>query len=276
MPSNRHRVPISMRVYLTQSELETDIGNELLQLCLEITRDGKLDLSEIKALRKWLRNHEGNSTVAAIGYLSEIMNRITANNVINRDELTELHLAVERVLPAAVRTAANQARRNREAKKQEIKREQQRVEKEAAKNDRIRKLEEENARKMRIRHKFSKVAGVSYFNNNGTDRQSVLAKCKPGEQLILKHDPANEHSECAIEVRRTTGQQLGFVPEWLAQEIRATTDSGYRVLAVLKEITESDDEDSYLGANFLVLFIQMDVTDEEVTAYANALFEEQD
>lgn len=263
-----------MRVYLTQPELETDIGKELLQLCLEITRDGKIDLSEIKALRKWLRSHEGNTTVAAIAYLSEIMNRITADNVISRDELTELHLAVERVVPAAVRTAASQARRNRDAKKKELKREQQRVEKERAKEERVRRQEEEYAHSMRIRHKISKVAGVTYLNSDGTDRQKIVSKCRRGEQLILKHDPLNEHSDCAIEVRRTTGQQLGYVPEWLAQEIRTTIDSGYRVLAVVKEITGGDGEDSYFGANFIVLYIQMDVTDEEVTAYANALFEE--
>ena len=40
----------------------------------------------------------------AIGYLYDIMARITADGVIDRDELLELHLAIERIIPTAHRT----------------------------------------------------------------------------------------------------------------------------------------------------------------------------
>jgi hypothetical protein len=43
-----------MRVYLTQPELETEAGKQLLELTIRIAADGKLDLPEIKELRKWL------------------------------------------------------------------------------------------------------------------------------------------------------------------------------------------------------------------------------
>jgi hypothetical protein len=48
--------------------------------------DGKLDLPEIKELRKWLRANKENDSIAAIGYLHDIMARITADGVIDRDE----------------------------------------------------------------------------------------------------------------------------------------------------------------------------------------------
>ncbi len=262
-----------MRVYLTQPELETEAGKELLQLCKEITKDGRIELQEINALRRWLCSHKGNTTVVAIAYLGEIMERITADRVINRDELSELHLAIERVIPAAVRMAAMQARRSRETKKKEIRQERKQLEKERGREERVRLREENRSRAMRIRHQFTKVAGVTFLNDNGTDRQHILSKCKAGEQLILKHDPLNEHSEFAIEVRRTTGEQLGFLPEWLTQEIRTNIEDGYRVLAVVKNITGKAYTESNLGANLIVLYIQTDVTDDEATAYANALFQ---
>lgn len=270
-----------MRVYLTQSELETEAGKELLQLCNGITADGRIEVQEINTLRRWLASHKGDTTVVAIAYLSEIMERIAADKVIDRDELSELHLAIERVIPAPVRTAAVQARRKHETKKKEIRQERQQLEKVQAREERVRlseervRLREENlSRAMRIRHQFTKVAGVTFLNDNGTDRQHILSKCKAGEQLTLKHDPLNEHSECAIEVRRTTGQQLGFLPEWLAQEIRTIVENGYRILAVVKEITGTAHVESTLGANLIVLYIQTDVTDDEVTAYAHVLFQE--
>jgi hypothetical protein len=263
-----------MRVYLTQSELETEAGKELLQLCNGITADGRIEVQEINTLRRWLASHKGDTTVVAIAYLSEIMERIAADKVIDRDELSELHLAIERVIPAPVRTAAVQARRRHETKKKEIRQERQQLEKDRAREERVRLREENLFRAMRIRHQFTKVAGVTFLNDNGTDRQHILSKCKAGEQLILKHDPLNEHSECAIEVRRTTGQQLGFLPEWLAQEIRTIVENGYRILAVVKEITGTAHAESTLGANLIVLYIQTDVTDDEVTAYAHVLFQE--
>lgn len=45
-------------------------------------------------------------------------------------------------------------------------------------------------------------------------------------------------------------------------------------MAVVKEIAGMADNESNLRAKIVVLYIQADVTDDEVTAYANALFQE--
>jgi len=100
-----------MRVFLTSPELETEAGKHLLELTLRIATDGKLDLAEIKELRNWFRNHER--------YRGNFCYRLSLQHhgshhvpigVIDREELTELHLAVERVIPATHRTQAVQAR----------------------------------------------------------------------------------------------------------------------------------------------------------------------
>lgn len=54
-----------MRVVLTKTELETEVAQELLALIVRITTDGKLDLQEIVALRKWLRANKDNGPVSA-------------------------------------------------------------------------------------------------------------------------------------------------------------------------------------------------------------------
>lgn len=76
-----------MRVFLTQPELETEAGKQLLELVVRIATDGKLDL-EINQLHKWLRANKGIETVAAISYLHDIMARITADGVIDRDDFS--------------------------------------------------------------------------------------------------------------------------------------------------------------------------------------------
>jgi hypothetical protein len=122
-----------MRVFLTKPELATEAGRQLLELTVRIATDGKLDLDEIKELRKWLRANKGHETVAAIGYLHDIMARITADGVIDREELFELHLAIERVIPTTYRTPVIEARKKREEARRERLKERRRVEKEKEK-----------------------------------------------------------------------------------------------------------------------------------------------
>src|SRR5262245_40885547 len=183
-----------MRVFLTNAELETEIGKQLLDLTVRIATDGKLDLPEIKEFRKWLRDNKENESIAAIGYLHDIMARIAADGVIDRDELLELQLAIERVVPAARRAPIVQTRKKREDARRERLRETRRIEKEKEKEERKRLREEEHARQMRLRHSFAKVAGVTFPNDDGSERQEIIKRCRPGEQLHLRHDAYNEYS----------------------------------------------------------------------------------
>jgi hypothetical protein len=261
-----------VRVYLTKSELETTAGGELLDIALRIAIDGKLDLDEIKELRRWLRAHKQTTDVAAVGYLQNIMTRITADNVIDRDELLELHLAIERVIPTSRRTPVIQARKAREAKRRDHIREKTCAEKEESRRLR----EEEYARRMRLRHTFAKVAGVTFQNDDGSERQSILKRCRPGEQLILRHDPDNAYSICAVQVLRTNGEQLGHAPGYLGERICEELEDGYWVLGVLAEVTGGTRDKPTRGANFAVFFMAQDVSRDEVEQYANNVFAERD
>lgn len=258
-----------MRVFLTQAELENEAGQHLLDLAVRIATDGKLDLDEIKELRSWLRANKGNDNVAAINYLHDIMARITADGVIDRDELLEVHLAIERVIPTAARTPVLQARKKREEARRERLREKRRVEKEQEEENRKRLREEEYARHMRLRHSFAKVAGVTFPNDDGSERQDIIRRCKPGEQLVLRHDAYNEFSMFATQVLRTNGEQLGHAPEYLAERICNEIEDGCNAIGVLTEVTGGTWDKPTRGANFIAFFVAKDVTNDELQRYAN-------
>lgn len=261
-----------MRVYLKPSDLQSDAGKQLLDLTVGMAMDGKLDLDEIKALRAWLRANESNTEIAAIGYLHDIMKRVAADGVIDRDELIELHLAVERVIPPSHRPPIIEARKKRDAVRRERLKEARRVEREKEKEERKRFREEEIARAMRLRHSFAKVAGVTFPNGDGSERQVIIRRCKSGERLILRHEPDNEYSEFAIQVLRENGEQLGHAPEYLAERICQELESGYQAVGFLKSVTGGTRDKPTRGVNFLAVFMAADVSGDDLQAYVAETF----
>jgi hypothetical protein len=260
-----------MRVYLKSSDLATDAGKQLLDLAIQVTVDGKLDVDEIKSLRSWLRANESNTQIAAIGYLIDIMNRIAADGIIDRDELLELHLAVERVVPAAYRDSIVQARKKRDALRRERLQEARRVEKEKVAEERNSSREECRNRR-RLRHAFAKVAGVSFPNDDGSERQQIVRRCKSGEHLILRYEPDNAYSEFAIQVLRENGEQIGHAPEYLAERICEQNEKGYRSFGVVKCVTGGTPDKPTRGVNFLTVFVAEGVSPEELQQYVDKTF----
>ena len=59
---------------------------------------------------------------------------------------------------------------------------------------------------------FTKIAGVTHRNKDRKSRQSLIARCSVGEELILEREPDNPVDPNAIKVCRTSGEQLGYIP----------------------------------------------------------------
>jgi len=260
-----------MNVVLTPENLSTIAGKELLELAVRTSLDGKLDLPEIKELRRWLRANQGDSSIPAIGYLHDIMARITADNRINRDELLELHLAVERVIPTSFRVGVKEARQSREAAIKKQVRERERVrkaeEKIRLKEEKDRAKAEEIERRNRLRHGFAKVAGVTFPNEDGTERQAIIKNCRAGESLILRHDPDNGYSQFATQVLRQTGQQIGHAPEYLAEQICEAVWNGTDVCGAILEVTGGMADKPTRGVNFPVFYVAPSVSHDERDRY---------
>ena len=65
---------------------------------------------------------------------------------------------------------------------------------------------------------FTKVAGVTHENDDGTERQFILALCRDGEPLILEREPANPvDPEGAVAVFRMNGEKLGYIPRHVSR-----------------------------------------------------------
>lgn len=68
-----------------------------------------------------------------------------------------------------------------------------------------------------LRTFITKVVGVSYQNNNGSNRQSIISKCRENEKLLLI--PELYEGKYAISVCRENFEQLGYLNSELAEEI---------------------------------------------------------
>lgn len=67
-----------------------------------------------------------------------------------------------------------QARKKREEVRRERLREKRRIEKEQEREGRKRIREEECARQMRLRHSFANITGVTFPNDDGSERQEII------------------------------------------------------------------------------------------------------
>ncbi|MEN0109573.1 MAG: HIRAN domain-containing protein [Planctomycetota bacterium] len=255
-----------MRVYLTTRELELTEGRQLLAVCQSITEDGRLDLDEIKLLWRWLRKNS-TAEVAAVPYLLEILDRITTDRIIDSDELHELHLAVERVIPKTHRQPAIDARTRREFAKKEKNKELKRREKAIATERK--QLERQYVN--RIKHSFAKVAGVSFPKDDGSDRQRIIKRCRAGERLVLGRERDNPYSEYAVKIVRENGQQIGYAPDYLAERICASDHAFIKAVAYVSSVTGGTWSKPTRGINILVLFPAADVQRSELEQKAHQL-----
>ncbi len=67
---------------------------------------------------------------------------------------------------------------------------------------------------------FSKVAGVTHDNRDGSSRQSAIDRCYIGEHLILEAEPDNRFDPHAVSVRRENGEQLGYLEARVAADVQ--------------------------------------------------------
>jgi len=101
-------------------------------------------------------------------------------------------------------------------------------------------------RRLNMRSLFTKVAGVTKTNDDGSDRQQILQDWR---MLQLIRDPGNPYDRNAVKICLSTGQQIGFLSAELAAEFAPKIDKGKRIEAVITEITGGIEENKTLGCN---------------------------
>jgi hypothetical protein len=97
---------------------------------------------------------------------------------------------------------------------------------------------------------YSKVSGVTYPNDDGSDRQKIIKKnCKPGMPLILQYEPDNKYDKNAIAIFievKAKRFQIGYVSSAAARDLRIE-----RYTVTIKEITGGTRDQKTLGVNIL-------------------------
>lgn len=57
---------------------------------------------------------------------------------------------------------------------------------------------------------FAQVHGINHKNDDGSSRQSIIARCREGEELMLVPEPTNHYDPGAVKICRKNGEQLGY------------------------------------------------------------------
>jgi len=125
-----------------------------------------------------------------------------------------------------------------------------------------------------IRHFHTKVAGISHRNPDGTSRQVIARRCARLEQLNLVHDSDNPHDPNAVQVLRTTGEQLGFLPAHVAAQVAAGNAAGVRYGVYVSAITGGRRGAATTGVNLLVVAAERGVSEADVVKYINRNIDE--
>lgn len=84
---------------------------------------------------------------------------------------------------------------------------------------------------------FSRIAGVTHRNGDGTDRQHLVARLVPGQPLALMREPHNQYSATAIAITNQFGKQLGYVVDETSSDLATRIDAGVPVWARVKQLT---------------------------------------
>lgn len=94
---------------LTNAELCTKLGAELLSLCQSVTADGRMAPDELDALKQWLSDAD-SASMPASRHLRGLIEKVVADGKITADEYQQVYRAVESVLPFEARREAMAAR----------------------------------------------------------------------------------------------------------------------------------------------------------------------
>ncbi|MFH5835900.1 HIRAN domain-containing protein [Proteiniclasticum sp. C24MP] len=83
---------------------------------------------------------------------------------------------------------------------------------------------------------YSKVAGVTFENEDGVNRQELLSELSSGEELELRLEPENRYDKNAVEIYSSLGK-IGYINRELAPYISTLINEDVRVDVVVSEIT---------------------------------------
>lgn len=108
--SPRNESTTGARVTLTRAQLKMPEIEEFVVLLVNIASDGVLEYTELQKLSDWLNSHI-HLDVPAVKFMVDLMLRVCADGKITDEEIFEIQLGIECVLPKEYRTQITEARK---------------------------------------------------------------------------------------------------------------------------------------------------------------------
>ena len=71
-----------------------------------------------------------------------------------------------------------------------------------------------------ISHFSCRLVEVSFLNRDGSSRQKAIASCRLGEEVQLRPETVDSCRMNAVAVHRLTGSQIGYLPAFVAEDVR--------------------------------------------------------
>lgn len=102
---------LAQRVTLTKKHLQIKEVEDFVGLLVNIASDGALEYEDLEKLTAWLNCHS-HLDVPAVKFMIDLMLRICGDGKISGEEVFEIQLAIERVLPKEFRTHITKARKS--------------------------------------------------------------------------------------------------------------------------------------------------------------------
>lgn len=118
-----------------------------------------------------------------------------------------------------------------------------------------------------VHHFYTKVAGVAFKNDDGSDRQEILSKCFPLQTLRVEHEDNNPHDRNAIRISTDDGRQIGYLFKHEASNVWLRMKRNFTHAAVSANITGGTKNKPHLGMTILFLVGRPGVSQEEMQAY---------
>ena len=122
-----------------------------------------------------------------------------------------------------------------------------------------------------VRHFFTKVAGVSFKNDDGSDRQEILSTCSPLQTLRLEHEENNPYDSNAISVCTEDGRQIGHLFRDVAADVWWRMQHNFTYAAISANITGGTKGQPERGMNILLLVARPGVPQEEIESYLQSI-----
>ena len=108
--SPRNESAAAARVTLIRAQLKMPEIEEFVVLLVNIASDGVLEYEELQKLTDWLNRHV-HLDVPAVKFMVDLMVRVCADGKITDEEIFEIQLGIERVLPKEYRAQIVDARK---------------------------------------------------------------------------------------------------------------------------------------------------------------------